>query len=190
MEPHRDSRPGIRASDQDRDAVVQRLQVAFGEGRLTDEEFDDRMRAALAARTYADLDELLTDLPAVTTAAATPAAPVRAPRPGRQAIAYKNHIRLTGRWRVPARFRAIIYKGGGVLDLRAAELTAPLTTIRAIAYKSNLQIIVPPTVRLEINGIGVTRHDDQPTAPPPGAPIVHIAALAYKGLVEARTRPS
>ena len=56
MEPYREARPsGMRASDQERDATVQRLQVAFAEGRLADEEFDERMRTALAARTHGDL---------------------------------------------------------------------------------------------------------------------------------------
>ena len=56
--------------------MVQRVQDAFAEGRLDDTEFDERTRAALTARTHADLDVLLADLPA----AATPAAPARHPR--------------------------------------------------------------------------------------------------------------
>ena len=62
--------PALRASDRERDAVLQRVQQAFAEGRLDDAEFDERMRAALTARTDADLDALLADLPAEK--AATP----------------------------------------------------------------------------------------------------------------------
>ena len=54
-----DRSPATRASDRERDAVVQRVQEAFAEGRLDDTEFDERMRAALTARTHADLDVLL-----------------------------------------------------------------------------------------------------------------------------------
>ena len=54
--------PAVRVSDRERDAVVQRVQTAFAEGRLDDTEFDERMRAALTARTRGDLDVLLTDL--------------------------------------------------------------------------------------------------------------------------------
>ena len=61
-----------RASDRERDAVVQRVQDAFAEGRLDDTEFDERTRAALTARTHAELDALLADLPAATAAAAPP----------------------------------------------------------------------------------------------------------------------
>lgn len=54
--------PAIRSSDQDRDAIAQRLQEAFAERRLDDEEFDQRMRAALTARTNQDLERLVADL--------------------------------------------------------------------------------------------------------------------------------
>ncbi len=57
--------------------MVQRVQDAFAEGRLNDDEFDERSRAALTARTHADLDALLADLPAAPTAAGRrPCSPV------------------------------------------------------------------------------------------------------------------
>src|SRR6516225_5644133 len=65
--------PAVRASDRERDAVLQRVQQAFADGRLDDAEFDERMRAALTARTHADLDVLLTDLPAAATPGGAPA---------------------------------------------------------------------------------------------------------------------
>lgn len=195
MEPYREASspaPSMRASDQERDATVQRLQVAFAEGRLADVEFDERMRAALAARTHGDLDVLLTDLPSATVPAAPrPVAttPGRMPKPGRHAVAYKNSVRYAGRWRVPGTFRALIYKGSGVIDLRAAELTEPVTVIHAVAYKSDIEIIVPPGIRVEVNGFGVTRDEEWTGDLPADAPIVHVRAIAYKGLVETRTMP-
>src|SRR5579875_872949 len=109
--------PAIRASDRDRDSAAHRVQEAFADGRLDDEEFDGRMRAVLTARTIGELDRLTEDVPA-------PAA-------------------RGGRWRVPERFQAVVYKGNGLLDLRAAELIAPVTTVAAIAYKSRIDILVP-----------------------------------------------
>ncbi len=53
----------LRASDSDRDAVVDRLREAAGEGRLDPEELEQRLDRALRARTYGDLAELLADLP-------------------------------------------------------------------------------------------------------------------------------
>lgn len=54
----------IRASDQDRDVVVTALREAYTAGRLTLEEFDERMTAAYASRTWGELRKLTEDLPA------------------------------------------------------------------------------------------------------------------------------
>jgi len=57
--------PGkMRAGDADRDRVVERLNIAYSEGRLSKDEYDGRLASALSARTYADLDQLVADLPA------------------------------------------------------------------------------------------------------------------------------
>ncbi|HEX6521986.1 MAG TPA: DUF1707 domain-containing protein [Streptosporangiaceae bacterium] len=146
------AQPGTRASDRDRDAVVQRVQQAFAEGRLDDTEFDQRMRAALTAKTHGELDVLLTDLPA---AAPQATAAVAGPAPGKYAIAYKGSVRRSGRWRVPGQYTAVVYKGSGWLDMRAAELTGPVTMIRAVAYKSKVKLLVPPGVRVEVTGSGI-----------------------------------
>jgi hypothetical protein len=182
--------PAVRASDRERDAASHQLQAAFAEGRIDDAEFDDRMRAALTARTRGQLDELLTDLPDSSPGAVNrPAAPVAGRPPGRFAITFKSSIRRAGRWRVPGRYTAVIYKGSGWLDLRAAELTAPVTTIVAVAYKSRVDILVPPGVRVEVGGFGATTGDEDDALLPPDAPVVHVRGYAYKGTIEARSKP-
>ena len=55
----------IRVSDADRSEVIDRLQRATAEGRLDLDELDDRISAALAARTWSDVDPLVEDLPFV-----------------------------------------------------------------------------------------------------------------------------
>jgi Domain of unknown function (DUF1707) len=180
----------VRASDRERDAVVQRVQQAFAEGRLDDTEFDERMRAALTARTHADLDGLLADLPA--DAAPRSAAATAGRGPGRMAIALKSSVRRGGRWRVPERYTTVVYKGSGWLDLRAAELTGPVTTFLAVAYKSQVTILVPPGVRVEMTGFGVTQGADEEDPGyrlPAEAPVVHVRGVGYKGTVEITTRP-
>jgi hypothetical protein len=67
--------PGkLRASDADRDRVVEVLSMAYSEGRLSKDEYDGRLQDALSARIYADLDQLVTDLPVARTTAVTPVA--------------------------------------------------------------------------------------------------------------------
>lgn len=189
-QPDPDTELAIRASDAERDAATQHLQQAFAEGRLDDAEFDQRMRAALIARTRADLAALLTDLPAAPgTGRAGPPAPP-GPPPGRFAIGIKGPVRRAGRWRVPEHCTALVYKGGGLLDLRAAELTAPVTRITAVAYKSRIEILVPPGVRVEAGGLTVTTGGGADPGPlPPGAPVLHVRGFAYKGSIETRTGP-
>jgi Domain of unknown function (DUF1707) len=179
----------IRASDAERDAAVERLQVAFAEGRLADAEFDQRMRAALTARTRAELDTLLADLPGHAPQAGGQLVPAPGVRPGRLAVSFKSPIRRAGRWQVPAHYTTVTYKGSALLDLRAAELTAPVTTIVAVAYKSRVAILVPPGVRVEAGGLGVSTDGDEGGPPPPGAPVVHVRGFTYKGTVEATSRP-
>ena len=184
------AQPATRASDRDRDAVLQRVQQAFAEGRLDDTEFDQRMRAALTAKTHGELDVLLTDLPA--TAPDKPAA-VAGPAPGKYAIAYKGSVRRSGRWRVPGQYTAVVYKGSGWLDMRAAELTDPVTMIRAVAYKSKVKLLVPPGVRVEVTGFGIVQDGTEDGTLgyrlPSDAPVIHVRSLAYKGTVEIITRP-
>jgi DUF1707 SHOCT-like domain len=57
--------PKIRASDEDRDRVVSLLREHHAAGRLTAEEFNERLDKAYAAKTMGELDELMEDLPAI-----------------------------------------------------------------------------------------------------------------------------
>jgi hypothetical protein len=63
----------MRAGDADRDGTIAALREAFAEGRLSQDEFDERLERAHSARTYADLALLTEDLPAPV--------PVPAPSP-------------------------------------------------------------------------------------------------------------
>lgn len=57
-------RDTLRASDQDREWVADRLRNAAAEGRLLAEELEDRLGSVFSARTYGQLDKLVADLPA------------------------------------------------------------------------------------------------------------------------------
>jgi len=56
-------RATLRASDNDREVVAERLRSAAAEGRIVAEELEDRLALALRARTYGELDALIADLP-------------------------------------------------------------------------------------------------------------------------------
>jgi hypothetical protein len=61
----------LRASDADRERVAERLRTAAGDGRLSPAELEERLEGAFSARTEAELEPLVADLPA----------PPRRPRP-------------------------------------------------------------------------------------------------------------
>jgi hypothetical protein len=64
--------PGMLAAAADRERAIDVLKAAYGEGRLTKEEFDARSARVYAARTYADLSAIVADLPSGPTGAVVP----------------------------------------------------------------------------------------------------------------------
>ena len=67
--------PNMLAAAADRERTIDVLKAAFGEGRLSKEEFDSRSARVLAARTYADLATVVNDLPAGPVGPAGPVMP-------------------------------------------------------------------------------------------------------------------
>jgi hypothetical protein len=65
----------MRIADSDRDRAAAQLRDYYAEGRLTSEELDERVTAALNARTAGDLRRLMSDLPSPAPAASGPSAP-------------------------------------------------------------------------------------------------------------------
>ncbi|MGI9008824.1 MAG: DUF1707 SHOCT-like domain-containing protein [Streptosporangiaceae bacterium] len=53
----------MRVSDADREQVTARLREHFAEGRLNSDELDERVTAALNAKTFGDLGRVMADLP-------------------------------------------------------------------------------------------------------------------------------
>ena len=92
-------REDMRAGDSDRKAVADQLKTALDEGRLDLGEYDERIQRTYSAKTYADLDGLLDDLPGtvpVQHAQIQPAAP--APAPGAPVHPEQSSGRQMAHW--------------------------------------------------------------------------------------------
>ncbi|MEU5881864.1 DUF1707 domain-containing protein [Spirillospora sp. NPDC047279] len=181
--------PALRASDRDRDALLVRLHTAYAEGRLTERELDERIDLVLASRTHGELDRLAADLPPAPGTAKGPS-PVPVARTGlgtRFQLACKQSVRRSGRWRVPETYASAAYKGGCLLDLRDAEWTGRVTTLLVVAYKSTVEIIVPPGVRVEVGGVGVSADLSGPADADPQ--VVQVRGIAYKGRIDVKDYP-
>jgi DUF1707 SHOCT-like domain/Cell wall-active antibiotics response LiaF, C-terminal len=178
---------GVRASDAERDATIERLSAATGDGRLTLEEFSQRMERATAARTRAELAALVTDLPADAGAAGTAVAE-RAPAAPTWHVSPVGGLRVYGPWRMDPHVVVISIVGGTRLDLSQAQLAAPEVTLTKVSLVGGVRVWVPPGIRVEVSGfslIGGTRIEGGPE-PGPGAPAVHIRAFSLVGGVRIR----
>jgi Domain of unknown function (DUF1707) len=81
--------PDLRIGDADRDAVAARLRESYAQGRLTLDEFNERLSAALAATTERELSQVTRDLPHPVTM--TPPVPRGVPGSGRRRSGYDHH---------------------------------------------------------------------------------------------------
>ena len=178
---------GVRASDAERDATIERLSAATGDGRLTLEEFSQRMERATAARTRAELGPLVADLPADAGPAGTTAAG-RAQAGPSWHVSPIGGLRVNGPWRMDRHVIVISVVGGTRLDLSQAELAAPEVTLTKVSLVGGVRVGVPSGIRVEASGfslIGGTRVEGGPE-PGPGAPTVHIRAFSLVGGVRIR----
>ena len=90
--PHAGDGGRLRASDTDRERAVDVLKSAFAEGRLTKDEYDDRMARIFASRTYGELGALTCDLPTGPLGTVLPAPPMHYPPRGPNGLAIASLI--------------------------------------------------------------------------------------------------
>lgn len=189
----------MRASDAERERIAEVLRDAVAEGRLDMEEFEERLDAAYKARTHAQLEPLVRDLPAPGAAVAVPE-PLSADATGvadrdawagriggaptsRMAIAVMGGFGRTGTWTAPRNFTAFALMSGGEIDLREARFEDREIVIRCFAFMSGVAVIVPPDVETHVSGIGIMGgFDHSGTADgDPTGPRVTITGLAIFG---------
>jgi hypothetical protein len=176
----------VRASDAEREAVVERLRVATVEGRLTLSELTERTEAAYTATTRGDLVPITADLPAVSN---SPAAPMRpTARDDREwVVAIMGDSKRQGRWRVERPLAALAVMGDVVLDLRGAEVPQGDVDIAATAVMGDVKIYVPDGVDVQLSGIAIMGDKRVMVREAPAgqtAPTVVVKATAVMGDVK------
>src|SRR5580704_1152938 len=145
------SQAGLRASHVDRDRVVELLRVAAGDGRLTAEELDERLEAALTARTCGELAALTTDLPAVPDSAPGPPAPE--PKDLARIDCRGSSVKRDGRWLVPQRMDVRVTGGSVTLDFTDAVIVRPSLLLDAEVNAGRLTLVTKPGVVVDTDEV-------------------------------------
>ncbi|GAA2436802.1 hypothetical protein GCM10010191_59550 [Actinomadura vinacea] len=153
------SSPALRASDADRDRVIELLHAALADGRLDPVEFDERLDTALAARTIDALTPLTTDLIAVPGALTLPFAGTPA-EPAAELLTIKEKhgsVRRDGRWTLPHRLALRTAWCDVMLDLTSAVRSAPELVIELRVSGGNVELVLAPGMVVDANELSV-RH--------------------------------
>jgi class 3 adenylate cyclase len=191
--------PDIRISDAERNEVVELLREQCSEGRLTLDEFSDRVGDVFAARTRSDLERVTSDLPIPRpTDATSPAGPVHDVPAARRRPVRKWIVGMMsggaarGRWRPADETNVLALMGGCEVDLRNAEIDGPEVFIRAIAIMGGIEIIVPEGIEVELDGFAFMGGNDRRVKDVPrlpGSPVVRVQAFSLMGGVAVKSRP-
>jgi hypothetical protein len=175
----------LRASDAERDGAVVRLREACAEGRLTLQEFSQRVEQAYAARTRGELERVAGDLPAA----------VRRSRKRRRRflVGIFSEPALMGRWRAPRRLFTLALFGGIDVDLRQTELDRPRLTIFVLTLFGGSDVYVPHGVEVDVSGLAVFGHNvewgDEGELHP-ASPLVRVVAITIFGGTDIRHVPA
>jgi DUF1707 SHOCT-like domain/Cell wall-active antibiotics response LiaF, C-terminal len=166
--------PTLRASDDDREETVIALREHAAAGRLTLEEFTERMSTAYDARTSDELAELVRDLPAPDT-------PSSRRRPTGIVLSVFGSSEREGRIRIRRRVTCLTLFGNVDLDLRQATLERDVVTVVALGMFGAIDVYVPEGVEVDLHGFALGGHKrargNDPT-PRPGAPLVRVFAIS------------
>jgi len=182
--------PGMRASDADRDRAVDVLRVAAGVGRLTADELDQRLEAALSARTLGELAALTADLPA---GPGTPGVAMT-PAPDVMRIDQRGgSVRRAGRWVVPRRLELRLSWSDVTLDFSDAVIVHDTLRIDMNNRGGSLTLVARPGIVVDADSLAV-RYTDVEIGPStePGAPVllhVQLAGRMRYGYIGTRWTP-
>ena len=190
--------------DAKRKQTVDALSEHFANDFLKMEEFERRVDVALRAGTLEELQELLQDLPSgdlpiraedaskLPMARSEPGVPASRVKERDTIVAVLSASKRMGRW-IPARKSTVVGVVGSVeLDYRDALLGPGVTEVMAVAVVGSVEILVPPGLYVECEGMAVLGNieqvEDIPLEVDPDAPMLRIKGVSVLGNVEVRVR--
>ena len=168
--------PAERVSDAEREQAAVLLREHCVAGRLTLEEFSERLDEAYAARTKAELVAVTRELPLE--------APLSRRKRRGWLITLIGSDQRQGRWSVPDRIFALSLLGSPDLDFRQAVIGTGEVRITSFAIIGSLTAVVPAGVEIDLGGfclIGGNDLFDKGAANRPGGPVLRIRCFSLIG---------
>jgi hypothetical protein len=181
-----------------RELTVDALSRHVAQDRISIEEFERRTAVAYAARTSAELEYLLSDLPDLpnrSTAESTGQDVLHrtASRHG-LVVNVLGGSERRGRWTPAPRMLAMTVAGGVLLDFRDALFaTSEVEVTILVLLGGATEVLVPPNVRVELTGIpvlGSLEHETESANADADAPLLNIRAYSILGTVKVKVLPS
>ncbi|MFJ8793075.1 DUF1707 domain-containing protein [Streptomyces sp. NPDC102462] len=142
--------PVLRASHADRDRAVDVLRIAAGDGRLSAAELDERLEAALSARTVGELTVLTADLPPVSAAGGAVVEGVKDVLRIEQRF---STVKRTGRWVLPRRLELAAEWCEVTLDFTQAVITQDTLRIDLDMRGKTLTLITKPGIVVDADAL-------------------------------------
>lgn len=179
----------LRASHADRDRVVDVLRVAAGDGRLTAAELDERLEAALSARTVSELTGLTADLPPVSALTGAAVAEVKDVLRINQRFTAVTRV---GQWVVPRRLELVTEWCEVTLDFTQALTTQDTLRVDVDMRGKTLTLITRPGIVVDADAL-VLEHSRVKIrqAPAPGTPMtLRVELVGKKSFGRVVVRPS
>jgi class 3 adenylate cyclase len=183
-----------RVADADRDRTVTHLREHVVDGRLTLDEFSERVGLALGARTRGDLDAVMADLPEVRSTGQQLPEPTTtaAKKKRRWHVAVMSGHSTKGRWRISGKTNAVAVMGGCDMDLRRAEIEGPEVEITAVAFWGGINIIVPEGFDVDLQGFSFMGGREMKLRDVPivrGSPRIVVRGFSIMGGIVVKSRP-
>lgn len=185
--------------EQTREHVVQLLSLHFAHDNLSIEALEERLDRAHQAATLDDLHALVSDLPVVAGDAPAPG-PKTFVSPATGAHVSERQIIVgimggaekTGVWTPAKEIYVVAVMGGAHLDFREARFGPGVTEVIVFAMMGGAEIVVPPGVHLDLNGValmgGFGQTGSAPLPTDPNAPVLRIGGFCMMGGVEVAIR--
>ncbi|GAA4677165.1 DUF1707 SHOCT-like domain-containing protein [Phytohabitans rumicis] len=147
-------------SNADRERIVQRLNDAASEGRITLAEFEERVAGVWAAATYGEVEPYVADLPVAPGLAP--------PREVAELRSIASELKRKGVWAVPRRIVASNKAGSVKLDFTDAVISHPVVEISLDVVAGSTVLVMPPGASVDATDVqtvaGSVKHRGVPEA--------------------------